>query len=74
MITIYSKEQCPRCLVAKSVAAKKGFEYEVKMVGVDFDVEYLRQLGVQQFPYIERDGAKVGQLGSLEDLMKEVYQ
>lgn len=74
MYTIYSKEQCPRCVVAKTVAAKKGVEFEVKMAGVDFDVEYLRQLGVQQFPYIERDGAKIGQLGSLEDLMKEVFQ
>lgn len=71
MYTVFSKENCPRCVVAKTVLAKKGVEYEVKMVGVDYDVEYLRSQGVQMFPFIEKDGERVG---SLEDLMKEVYQ
>lgn len=69
MITIYSKENCPRCVVAKNLLESKGIEYEVKMAGVDYDVDDLRKLGVRMLPYIEKGGERVG---SLEDLVKEV--
>lgn len=68
---IYSKENCPRCVTAKQLLDKKGFEYEVKMVGVDYEVEYLLSQGVRMYPFIEKGGERVG---SLEDLIKEVYQ
>ena len=72
---IYSKENCPRCDTAKQLLERKGIEYEVKMAGVDYDVDDLRKLGVRMLPYIEQvlpEGGDV--VGSLEDLMKEVYQ
>lgn len=75
MYVIYSKENCPRCVTAKQLLERKGIEYEVKMAGVDYDVDDLRKLGVRMLPYIEQvlpEGGDV--VGSLEDLMKEVYQ
>lgn len=75
MYIIYSKENCPRCVTAKQLLERKGIEYEVKMAGVDYDVDDLRKLGVRMLPYIEQvlpEGGDV--VGSLEDLMKEVYQ
>jgi glutaredoxin len=56
-------------VVAKNLLESKGIEYEVKMAGVDYDVDDLRQLGVRMLPYIEKGGERVG---SLEDLVKEV--
>lgn len=75
MYIIYSKENCPRCVTAKQLLERKGIVYEVKMAGVDYDVDDLRKLGVRMLPYIEQvlpEGGDV--VGSLEDLMKEVYQ
>lgn len=74
MYIIYSKENCPRCDTAKQLLERKGIEYEVKMAGVDYDVDDLRKLGVRILPYIEQvlpEGGDV--VGSLEDLIKEVY-
>ncbi len=71
MYTIYSKDNCPRCVTAKQLLERKGVEYEVKMVGVDFEVEYLLSQGVRMYPFIEKGAERVG---SLEDLIKEVYQ
>ena len=75
MYTIYSKDNCPRCVTAKQLLERNGIEYEVKMAGVDYDVDDLRKLGVRMLPYIEQvlpEGGDV--VGSLEDLIKEVYQ
>lgn len=68
---IYSRENCHNCFVAKNVIKRKGIEYVEK----EADVEYLRQLGVRELPYIiavEGDVERV--VGGLDSLMKEVYQ
>lgn len=79
MYIIYSKNNCPRCDTAKQLLERKGVEYEVKMVGVDFEVEYLLSQGVRMYPFIEKCVPIHGdwlqeRVGSLEDLIKEVYQ
>lgn len=43
----------------------------MKMAGVDYDVEYLRGLGVRQLPYITQ-GDEV--IGGLEELKKQLFK
>lgn len=33
---VYSKENCPACVEAKSLLESKGIPFEVKILGVDF--------------------------------------
>ncbi len=72
---IYSKEGCINCERAKALLVAKGMEYEMKMAGVDYDVEVLRRLGVRQLPYIEERDDDLFQrvVGGLEELRKELF-
>lgn len=74
MYIIYSKEGCINCVRAKALLQARGIKYEEKMVGVDYDVEDLRRLGVRQLPYIEYVGEYSGNIvGGLEELKKELF-
>jgi glutaredoxin len=46
MITIYGKTACPYCVQAKALCEKRGYEYEYKQLGTDFE----RELMTEQFP------------------------
>lgn len=74
---IYSKQGCINCERAKALLLSKRIEFEVKMAGVDYDVEDLRRLGVRQLPFItEDDGESWGverRIGGLEELKKELF-
>ena len=51
MITIYSKEGCPRCRVLKMKLEQKGLEYtDCK------DVEKMTEMGLKSLPVMEMDG------------------
>ena len=72
---IYSKENCINCVRAKALLTARGIEFEERMAGVDYDVEYLRELGVRQLPYIEFfvwEGHNQP-VGGLEELKKELF-
>jgi len=71
MYIIYSKEGCINCQRAKALLIAKGIEFEMKMAGVDYDVDYLRGLGVRQLPYIT-EGDEV--IGGLEELKKQLFK
>lgn len=74
MYIIYSKQGCINCERAKALLLSKRIEFEVKMAGVDYDVEDLRRLGVRQLPYIEYVGEYAGNIvGGLEELKKELF-
>lgn len=65
MYIIYSKQGCINCERAKALLLSKRIEFEVKMAGVDYELDYLRGLGVRQLPYITEGG---GVIGGLEEL------
>ncbi len=65
MYIIYSKEGCINCQRAKALLLSQGIEFEMKMAGVDYELDYLRGLGVRQLPYITEGG---GVIGGLEEL------
>ena len=72
MITVYSKNACTKCQQAKMFLDIKGVEYEVKMLGVDYELEEAKALAPQQreFPVILEDGVLVGGLEQLKQLLK----
>ena len=65
--TILSKANCPQCQQAEIMAKAKGVEYEKKMLDVDYDVEYLKEVlkdapHVKTFPIILKNGKLLGGL------------
>lgn len=68
MIIIYGKTQCPYCDMAKNLCEQKGFEYEYKQLGTDFDRDEMLSTfpGARTFPQIIIDGEKVGGYDALQ--------
>ena len=65
--TILSKANCPQCQQAELMAKAKGVEYEKKMLDVDYDTEYLKEVlkdapHVKTFPIILKNGKLLGGL------------
>lgn len=52
MITIFSKEGCPKCRVLKMKLEQKGIQYEDS-----HDVEKLQELGFKSLPILDVDGS-----------------
>tara|TARA_B100002019_G_C21065265_1_gene496168 strand:- start:166 stop:399 length:234 start_codon:yes stop_codon:yes gene_type:complete len=68
MIVIYGKTQCPYCDMAKQLCEQKGFEYEYKQLGTDFDRDEMLSTfpGARTFPQIIIDGEKIGGYDALQ--------
>lgn len=63
MITIFSKEGCPKCRVLKMKLEQKGIQYEDR-----HDVEKLQELGFKSLPILDVDGSMM----KFEDAVKYV--
>lgn len=72
MFVLYSSEICGQCKQAKILLDMKGKEYEVKMMGVDFTSDQLKELapGRTSLPVVFQDGELVGGLVELKKLIK----
>lgn len=72
MITVYSKDMCAKCKQAEIVLTMKGIEFEIKKLGVDYELEEAKSLAPQQreFPVVMQDGVLVGGLEQLKQLLK----
>ena len=68
MIVIYGKTQCPYCDMAKQLCEQKGFEYEYKQLGTDFDRDEMLSTfpGARTFPQIRIDGEAIGGFDEFE--------
>ena len=67
MYTILSKPNCPQSQQAELMAKAKGVEYEKKMLDVDYDMEYLKDIlknapQFKTFPIILKNGKFLGGL------------
>lgn len=62
MIIIYGKTACPFCTKAKQLCEMRGYDYEYKQLGEDFEREFILETfpGARTFPQIVVDGLKVG--------------
>lgn len=75
MYIIYSKEGCINCQRAKALLIAKGIEFEMKMANVDYELDYLRELGVRQLPYITKIVVtEIVHIGGLEELKRELFK
>lgn len=56
MIEIYGKENCPFCVKAKALAESKEYEFKYVQLGVDFDLDELKELfpNARTFPQIRK--------------------
>ena len=50
MITIYTTETCPRCMVLKTKLQSKNIEYTE-----NHDIDDMRKLGIMSVPYMMVD-------------------
>lgn len=62
MILIYGKPACPSCTKAKQLCEMRGYSFEYKELGKDFDRELILETfpGARTFPQIVVNGEKVG--------------
>lgn len=61
---VYSKENCPACVEAKTLLESKGIPFEVKTLGVDFGLLDMYKIAPRQhksFPMLSviKDGEEV---------------
>ena len=72
MYTIYSKDDCQQCDVAKLICSMKGVEFEVKKLGVDFNRDEILSLApnTRSFPVLFKDGELLGGLEQLKNNLK----
>jgi glutaredoxin 3 len=68
-VTVYTTEQCARCVTAKALLKKRGVGYEEINLAKDPDgrAELSRRTGMITFPQIVIDGET---LGGLDELVK----
>jgi glutaredoxin 3 len=68
-VTVYTTEQCARCVTAKALLKKRGVGYQEINLAKDPDgrAELSRRTGMITFPQIVIDGET---LGGLDDLVK----
>ena len=73
MITVYSKDMCAKCKQAEIVLTMKGIEFEIKKLGVDYELDFVKQLAPTQkeFPVVVQDGVLVGGLEQLKQLLNQ---
>lgn len=71
MITVYSKESCAKCKQAEILLMVKGVTHEIKKLGVDYDLEFVKSIAPLQreFPVITKDGVLVGGLNDLKSIL-----
>lgn len=72
MVTIYSKENCSFCFMAKKLCESKQIGYEVKMLDIDYTREDLYNLTegkARTFPQIFNDGELIGGFTELQKLV-----
>jgi Glutaredoxin and related proteins len=73
MISIYGKQGCGACEQAKQLCNMKGIEHEYLMLGVDYQLKTIVEIGGgkhKTFPMITKDGEYVGGLQDLKNILK----
>jgi glutaredoxin len=73
MITIYGKPQCPYCDKAKALCEQRGYKYEYKTLGKDYQIEELLETfpGAKTVPQIIINDTKIGGYDKLQAYIDE---
>lgn len=70
-ITLYSKNNCPQCMMTKKFLAEKGVDFVE--VNIDNEPQYIDQLkaqGFQSVPVITTNDDRVAIVGFRPDLLR----
>lgn len=69
MITIYGKEYCSYCTMAKNLCEQKGVEYTYLMLGEDYDADEFSEKfpTARTFPQIVVDEEAIGGFNELRE-------
>lgn len=72
-VTIYSAEDCPKCLTVKNMCEAYSINASVKVLGVDYTQEEFQKLmpGIREIPQIFVNGKR---LGGLEQFKRHLIQ
>ncbi len=63
MYEIYSKNDCSFCEKAKQLLVTEGYEHDVKILGIHFEVEDLYEIAPRShrtFPVVTKHGTYLG--------------
>ena len=73
MITIYGKPQCPFCDKAKNLCEQRGYKYEYKTLGTDYQIDELLETfpGAKTVPQIIINSQKVGGFNDFENYLED---
>lgn len=73
-VTIYSKTNCTSCEQSKLMLKSRGIEFDVRVLGLDYDMEFLMDelervglLGFRTFPLIVQ-GDKGYTFNTIQDI------
>lgn len=71
---VWSKEQCPMCIQAKTLLAQKGIEYEERVVGAGWSKDQLLEQvpNARAVPQVFVDGEHVGGYVELRNYLSSV--
>ena len=69
--TVYTKENCPSCDIAKKLLETKGISFEAFKIGEDIEVDDFktRYPQARMVPFIVNDGEVVGGLNELRKMI-----
>lgn len=72
-VTIYGKDNCPYCTMAKNLAEKEGAEVRYLSLGEDYEAKtFMAEFpGARTFPQIIVNGKKIGGYQQFEGLLNE---
>jgi glutaredoxin-like protein NrdH len=60
MITLFTKNGCPNCVLAKTLLDEEQVAYETKNIEEDFDaMQKLSNMGLRSLPQVFKDGSLV---------------
>ena len=60
MITLFTKQACPNCVLAKTLLEDAGVEYETKDIETDFEaMQQLANMGLRSLPQVFKNGSLV---------------
>lgn len=70
MFELYGKPNCPGCVTAKALLINKEVQYKYIDVSVDSDaLAFLKSTGEKSLPVLYKDGAKLGGLKELKEVL-----
>ena len=70
MITVYTKDNCPNCVKAKSILVSQGIDFETIQINDD-NIESLRTSGARNAPAIFLDDIYMGSYRELKAFVRD---